>query len=88
MAFSEFGGFFDTIKPVTKSEFDTSSSSSSLPKLGGSSGLPGTGKSGWGKGLKKLGKGGLADISETSDSYHGQNLRTLDSLGGIDGFWA
>ena len=88
MAFSEFGGFFDTIKPVTKSEFDTSSSSSSLPKLGGSSGLPSPGSSGWGKGLKKLGKGGLADISETSDSYHGQNLRTLDSLGGINGFWA
>ena len=88
MAFSEFGGFFDTIKPVTKSEFDTSSSSSFLPKLGGSSGLSGLGKSGWGKGLKKPGKGGLADISETSDSYHGQNLRTLDSLGGINGFWA
>ena len=90
MADSEFGGFFDTVKPVLKSDLagSTSSSNSFMPKFGGSS-LPGLGRSGGlGRGLKKPGKGGLQNVDKTSDSYFGQNLKTLDSLGGINGYQA
>ena len=90
MADSEFGGFFDTVKPVLKSDLagSTSSSNSFMPKFGGSS-LPGLGRSGGlGRGLKKPGKGGLMNVDKASDSYFGQNLKTLDSLGGINGYQA
>ena len=90
MADSEFGGFFDTVKPVLKSDLAGSTSSGSfMPKFGSGSSLPGLGKSsGLGRGLKKPGKGGLQNVDKTSDSYFGQNLKTLDSLGGINGYQA
>ena len=88
MADSEFGGFFDTVKPVLKSDLAGSTSSGSfMPKFGGSS-LPGLGKSGGLGRLKKPGKGGLMNVDKASDSYFGQNLKTLDSLGGINGYQA
>lgn len=86
MADSEFGGFFDTIKPVTGTS-SSSSSNSFMPKFGGSS-LPGLGRSGGLGSLKKPGKGGLMNVDKASDSYFGQNLKTLDSLGGINGYQA
>ena len=89
MADSEFGGFFDTVKPVLKSDLAGSTSSGSfMPKFGGSSSLPGLGKSGGLGRLKKPGKGGLMNVDKASDSYFGQNLKTLDSLGGINGYQA
>ena len=90
MADSEFGGFFDTVKPVLKSDLAGSTSSGSfMPKFGGGSSLPGLGRSGGlGRGLKKPGKGGLMNVDKASDSYFGQNLKMLDSLGGINGYQA
>ena len=75
MADSEFGGFFDTVKPVLKSDLAGSTSSGSfMPKFGSGSSLPGLGRSsGLGR-LKKPGKGGLQNVDKTSDSYFGQNL--------------